>query len=293
MMAHRFLSRFSLRAKFLAGLAVPLAALLIGLLLVRIQMTAILGDLDAVVSERHQIEQMLGRLNKDAGDMLASLAIYVAVRDTGYADAYRHQFAELNRVADRLQGHPLVRQDAPSLQALDAIRRHLAQLATLDKQLLSISAGDASSLSVPAHAHGSVNPISQQAQLLSTGVAPLHRQLDERLKMLTARQDALTEEAGHRLVLDSLEITGFVSALLYVALTLSIGAAWWISRIVTQPIRQVAGAMQEMAHGDAALTRHLDDEGKDEVALLGRSFNTIIDKARRSYEEEQIGRAHV
>ena len=68
---------------------------------------------------------------------------------------------------------------------------------------------------------------------------------------------------------------------------ISVAMAWGVSRVVARPIRQIARAMEHIASGDADLTQSLNAEGKDEVALLARSFNTFVDKARQSSEEER------
>ncbi|WP_312975424.1 methyl-accepting chemotaxis protein [Stutzerimonas nitrititolerans] len=51
-------------------------------------------------------------------------------------------------------------------------------------------------------------------------------------------------------------------------------------RSITGPLRQTMQAMANIASGDADLTRNLDVSGQDELATLGRDFNTFVQKMR-------------
>jgi methyl-accepting chemotaxis protein len=54
-----------------------------------------------------------------------------------------------------------------------------------------------------------------------------------------------------------------------------------IARSIIQPLRQAAKAMSEIANGDGDLTRTLQVNGKDEIAVLSRHFNQFTDKLRQ------------
>lgn len=62
-----------------------------------------------------------------------------------------------------------------------------------------------------------------------------------------------------------------VIALVFVAL---------MSRMITNPLRRVIAAMDDIAKGDGDLTKRLDDAGNQEIRLLAEAFNNFAEKVR-------------
>lgn len=60
-----------------------------------------------------------------------------------------------------------------------------------------------------------------------------------------------------------------------------------IMRSITQPLRQVADALKNIASGDGDLTQTLDYRGNDEIGELSNSFNTFTKKLRTVVTELQ------
>lgn len=60
-----------------------------------------------------------------------------------------------------------------------------------------------------------------------------------------------------------------------------------IMRSITQPLRQVADALKNIASGDGDLTQTLDYRGNDEIGELSNSFNTFTTKLRTVVTELQ------
>lgn len=60
-----------------------------------------------------------------------------------------------------------------------------------------------------------------------------------------------------------------------------------IIRSITQPLRDVADALKNIASGDGDLTQTIDYRGNDEVGELSQSFNTFTDKLRAIINELQ------
>jgi len=58
------------------------------------------------------------------------------------------------------------------------------------------------------------------------------------------------------------------------------GLAFWVSRIVTSDIQDVAKSLEDIASGEADLTIQLMSKGKDEVGELVRWFNTFVQRLR-------------
>jgi methyl-accepting chemotaxis protein len=65
-----------------------------------------------------------------------------------------------------------------------------------------------------------------------------------------------------------------------IALVVGLFVAMLIGRTIATPICSAARAMNEIAEGDGDLTQRLVEEGKDEVAQLGKSFNHFAEKVR-------------
>jgi methyl-accepting chemotaxis protein len=61
------------------------------------------------------------------------------------------------------------------------------------------------------------------------------------------------------------------------ATLLALVPLWLLARAVARPIAGTAAALRAVASGDGDLTRRLDAGGRDEVAAVGREFNTFAD----------------
>ena len=70
-------------------------------------------------------------------------------------------------------------------------------------------------------------------------------------------------------------------------LLILIGAwvAWWGSRRLTRPLREIANTAQAIAAGDRS--RRVPIRGRDELASLGRSFNTMADQLLRALQSTE------
>lgn len=66
-----------------------------------------------------------------------------------------------------------------------------------------------------------------------------------------------------------------------IALVAGIFISVLIGRSIANPIKSAVNAMNEIAEGDGDLTQRLNEEGKDEVAQLGRAFNNFAEKVRQ------------
>jgi len=81
-------------------------------------------------------------------------------------------------------------------------------------------------------------------------------------------------EAEFQQYLMRFSVIGLVIAVLMAALVAV------LIRSITGPLRQTMLAMANIASGDADLTRNLEVSGRDELATLGRDFNTFVQKMR-------------
>jgi len=65
------------------------------------------------------------------------------------------------------------------------------------------------------------------------------------------------------------------------ALAIGLFVAHFISKTITNPIKDAVGAMHDIAEGDGDLTQRLNEKGKDEIAELGSAFNHFAEKVRQ------------
>ena len=68
---------------------------------------------------------------------------------------------------------------------------------------------------------------------------------------------------------------------------------YWLARSITKPVAQLTRATEAMAHGDYGQT--IPVKGDDEIARLGRAFNTMsqeVDKAHRMQRDFLVNVSH-
>lgn len=99
--------------------------------------------------------------------------------------------------------------------------------------------------------------------------------------------DIQREVAAARAVIDESKTAtlGFILlvTLVVVAIALVIGVL--VGRTVTVPLKNVSNMMQEIADGEGDLRQRLPEEGKDELAELGRRFNAFVIKIQNTIRE--------
>ncbi|KMQ73231.1 methyl-accepting chemotaxis protein [Marinobacter subterrani] len=78
---------------------------------------------------------------------------------------------------------------------------------------------------------------------------------------------------------------GFILLVTVVVVLISLVIGVFVGRTVTQPLKRVSGMMQEIADGEGDLRQRLPDEGKDELAELGRRFNAFVIKIQNTMRE--------
>lgn len=65
-----------------------------------------------------------------------------------------------------------------------------------------------------------------------------------------------------------------------VALIIIVGLALLVVRTISRPLASTVAAMNDVALGDGDLTRRLSASGQDEIAQLGRAFNSFADQVQ-------------
>jgi len=87
-------------------------------------------------------------------------------------------------------------------------------------------------------------------------------------------QTDLAKEAGKMATEKAGTATKLISAILAVALALSVILAFFIVRSITGPVRMASALAETMAKGD--FTTKLDINQKDEIGLMAKSLNTMV-----------------
>lgn len=91
------------------------------------------------------------------------------------------------------------------------------------------------------------------------------------------QQIAQLEQQVAESIRDTL-VGSLVTAL--VALIIIVGLALLVVRTISRPLVSTVAAMNDVALGDGDLTRRLSASGQDEIAQLGRAFNSFADQVR-------------
>jgi methyl-accepting chemotaxis protein len=78
-----------------------------------------------------------------------------------------------------------------------------------------------------------------------------------------------------------------------IVMLLLFGIAFWVARMVTSDIKDVATSLQDIASGEADLTIQLKSKGKDEVGELVRWFNTFVQRLRSIIGEVVNSTSHL
>lgn len=76
-----------------------------------------------------------------------------------------------------------------------------------------------------------------------------------------------------------------------ITVAVSIAITFWLVRLISRPIRQLAGGAKRVADGD--LTVQLPIEANDEVGHLGQAFNVMTGALREAHERSERQRANI
>jgi methyl-accepting chemotaxis protein len=69
--------------------------------------------------------------------------------------------------------------------------------------------------------------------------------------------------------------------------------AWLVCGSITRPLRSLSDRLRDIAEGEGDLTQRVDDSRKDELGILGRSFNTFVSKIEVVVREVKAGTVQI
>jgi methyl-accepting chemotaxis protein len=78
---------------------------------------------------------------------------------------------------------------------------------------------------------------------------------------------------------------GFIALATLVIVLLGVFVGVFVGRTVTRPLKTVSDLMEDIANGDGDLRKRLPAEGDDELAELGRCFNTFVIKIQETIRQ--------
>lgn len=100
---------------------------------------------------------------------------------------------------------------------------------------------------------------------------------------IVAYQEKLLAEAVRNNAQLAAKVTGTTTVMAVVALALALAAAMFISRVITDPVKELEAEAKRIAEGDLT-PRELPPMGGDEVGNLVRSFGAMTEKLRNLAE---------
>lgn len=116
------------------------------------------------------------------------------------------------------------------------------------------------------------------AYLVRTSIGPLLDGVFEKLNQLVERQVEESTRVGTSLAKRLDAVVAFILVLFVVGIVAAAIVAWVIDAMVTLPLQRAVAAMQDIADGEGDLTQRLTVKGKDEIAQVGKAFNTFAAK---------------
>ena len=120
--------------------------------------------------------------------------------------------------------------------------------------------------------------VAQATELLRTVEHPNWQKVRIRLQELVNREQTATRAVEAEIVEREQAVLRLTLLLALAALFVGGGVALFAIRGIRRAFDQVTGSLEEIASGDGDLTRRMPEDGRDELAGLGRVFNRFQEK---------------
>ncbi len=118
--------------------------------------------------------------------------------------------------------------------------------------------------------------------LMRTEISPLVRLIKKDIQDLVESHRQSVETGSREILSNVVEANSIVLSMLIVGILMGIGGAWFVGRMIVNPINETVEAMHDIAAGKGDLTKRLEVKGKDEIADLSKGFNAIIERIHRT-----------
>lgn len=226
------------------------------------------------------IEQALSTVLTNAQQSFNLDAVFyasAAMRHLSSSSQYLYQFLQenqaehltaFNRELDSAQSMITVLRDRSSSERL---------IAQLSEALVSLEQYKVAASSVVALVKQRSETLSQMDQI-DPQIADLASRLQQELM---AGMQAAAKDADSTVV----QVNRLLWGLLFTALVLGALLAYAIGRVLVRGLGQINQMLQDIAEGEGDLTQRLPINGQDDLGQLAASFNTFVEKIRRTVGE--------
>lgn len=228
------------------------------------------SELSNLEPKRQQHLSRLMKLQSDWQNILSSLRGYIAFRSGSMSDLtelYLNQFEVLvGQIKSQTEVEFTLEEEdgLPKLQELyEAYRENFMQVRVLHE-------GEKWRTDNWLMTH-KIKPLFVEIETVSTDLSTLSNQEMERLGT-----DVADSSLRNLIILLVLSLLGQI---------VGMRISKKVSHSVVQPVKNLAGAMRDIAEGEGDLTRRLALNGQDELTDLARYFNAFIEKIQTTLKD--------
>jgi methyl-accepting chemotaxis protein len=214
--------------------------------------------------ERKAILLLIADLRYSWSNVMRGIRGYLAFRNSEsveemhlYIDAAEKSLAELAELGDEL-----------TFEQQDAMEQIQTQMQEFKKNIAKM-----------IEIHGG-EQWRTDAWLVRSELGPLFAELKLKLDQLLKIQEGAIADTSAALLQGATDTSWRVALLLGVTLLLGLFIAWFISHVVSDPIRQAAHTMRDISSGEGDLSRTLAKTSEDEIGQLADGFNRFTKKIR-------------
>ncbi|MDI3298553.1 MAG: methyl-accepting chemotaxis protein [Bacillota bacterium] len=255
--------RWTLRAKLMASfLVVDLLVLVVGAVAVG-GLRAEASSYALVVDRAQQMELAAWQLNQAETDAERSVAMYLLTGDPSYQSSFETAVSQSDAAARQMAGLATTAEERRQLGQLQDMRAaYHAEARRVLEQGSAIRPGD------------TVAMVGQTSTLHSLRVVV--SQFADGLVSTATQEARRLEGAAEATTRRTTEATAVVTV---AAMLVALAAAFWLSRLFSTPLRQLAEGARRVGHGELDLgpvTIRSDDETGD----LARSFARMVGDLR-------------
>lgn len=112
--------------------------------------------------------------------------------------------------------------------------------------------------------------------LIRTEIGPLVESIEKNIHTLVEQQRNLAEQTSQDVLGQVSWTRNILLILLITGVGLGIVSSWFMVRVITGPLDDTVGALNDIAEGEGDLTRRLKTRGNDEIARVGNGFNRFV-----------------
>jgi len=228
-------------------------------------------ELLASLTARTEIMGAIQDLRYSWGQVINGMRGFLAFREQALRDNTLLYLEQNQAALDKLNA--VAEEDGLTFEQSDALERLItarsAYLSALE-QVFEVHGGDKAYTDV---------------YLVRTEIGPLMERLSKQGHELVETLREKIDSQSAALAEQVAATRGLVWILLLGGMAVGLTVAGLMSHGIARKINAAVGAMEEIAGGDADLTRELRLQGRDEMARLGKAFNAFLGKIRHTIVE--------